>query len=149
MFDRDAASAALTARAEIRRHSPPRGSALAILLERIPALYAPSLYALLLRAGLTADPEPVTLPADDAEGMNLLAGLLQRIGNTGVSLTSAGYLPPTVVAEARQILGPRYAWAGKSTREGDNPTVRAIREATQELGLTRASLYRRMDKHGL
>ncbi|MEE2035264.1 plasmid pRiA4b ORF-3 family protein [Rhodococcus chondri] len=137
LFDLDAASAALTARAEIRRHSPPRGTALAALLARIPALYAPSLYALLLRARLSSDDERVELPARDAEGMTLLAWLLRRTGADGVPLTSSGYLSPAVVAEAREVLGPRYAWAGKSTRELDNPTVLAIRELAQDLGLVR------------
>jgi hypothetical protein len=43
------------------------------------------------------------------------AWLLERVGDEGVKLTAAGYLPPAVVVEAMTELQARQHWIGRAT----------------------------------
>jgi hypothetical protein len=64
--------------------------------------------------------------------------LLGRIGDNGLALTKAGYLPPAVVREAYVELGfNEELLEGRQVREGDSGPVAALRMSAQELGLLR------------
>ena len=63
--------------------------------------------------------------------------LLNRIGLDGVALTSAGYLPPEVVEQTVAALQLGRDWIGKGNREFHTRPVLALRESTQQIGLTR------------
>ncbi|NHN56184.1 plasmid pRiA4b ORF-3 family protein [Calidifontibacter sp. DB0510] len=60
--------------------------------------------------------------------------LLDAIGD-GVTLTSAGYLPPPVVEQVARESGITSWWIGKANREDLTPPVSAIREAARSVGL--------------
>lgn len=64
--------------------------------------------------------------------------LLRHIG-TGVVLTQAGYLPPSVVEGLFIELGLEDQWIGKGNREDHTQPVLRLREAAQDLGLLRKS----------
>jgi hypothetical protein len=53
----------------------------------------------------------------------------------GVSLTSAGYLPPTVVERFAVDAGIAGWWIGKANREDLTPPVAAVRDTARALGL--------------
>lgn len=134
-FDLDAVNGELRRRALLRAHAPAPGSALAALLTQIPEPWAPQLYSLLPRADLRGAVELTDEVA--AHSTAHLAWLLRRIGADGITLTSAGYLPPGVVAAARDELHWAMPWIGNSTREIDNHQIRTLRAVAQQLGLTR------------
>lgn len=67
------------------------------------------------------------------------AWLLERVGDEGVKLTAAGYLPPAVVVEAMTVLGDRVDWIGKGNREDLTIPVLDLRESAQQLKLVRKS----------
>lgn len=61
---------------------------------------------------------------------------LEQIGD-GVTLTAAGYLPPTVVAGIFTELGLADRWIGKGNREDLTPPVHSLRASARHLGLVR------------
>ena len=62
--------------------------------------------------------------------------LLDKVGE-GVTLTSAGWLPPRLVNEAMTQLWPPDTWIGKANREDMTEPVRRLRATAQRLGLIR------------
>jgi hypothetical protein len=63
--------------------------------------------------------------------------LLDRVGDDGIKLTSAGYLPPTHVEAAMTELGLGEEWIGKSNRENQTLPVLHLRETATAMGLLR------------
>jgi hypothetical protein len=64
--------------------------------------------------------------------------LIRRVGDQGLTLTNAGYLPPTAVRESLEVLG--HAWLAESGRkiyESRFPPLLNLRRSAQELGLIR------------
>lgn len=61
--------------------------------------------------------------------------LLNRVGNEGIKLTGAGYLPPVHVAAAMSELGLGEEWIGKGNRENQTAPVLHLRESAQAMGL--------------
>jgi hypothetical protein len=62
--------------------------------------------------------EPVRVEESAAaEAVRPYSWVLGRLGADGVRLTSAGYLPPTVVTEAVSALGWHDRWIGAANRE--------------------------------
>jgi hypothetical protein len=65
------------------------------------------------------------------------AWMLDRVGDDGIRLTAAGYLPPVHVEAAMTELGLDEEWIGKGNREDLTYPVLDLRETTQRLGLLR------------
>ena len=63
--------------------------------------------------------------------------LLDRVGDDGIKLTGAGYLPPVHVEAAMAELGLSEEWIGKGNREIQTVPVLALRESAQAMGLLR------------
>ncbi len=63
--------------------------------------------------------------------------LLDRVGESGITLTGAGYLPPAVVQAAVADLGIAEKWIGKGNREVQTYPVLQLRESAQRAGLLR------------
>ena len=63
--------------------------------------------------------------------------LLDRVGTEGITLTSAGYLPPVHVEAAVTELGLVTEWIGKGNRESQPLPVLDLRESAQQAGLLR------------
>jgi len=73
----------------------------------------------------------------DAEAARLTQtyqALLDVIG-PGVSLTGAGYLPPTIVEQVAERTGITGWWIGKANREDLTPPVAGVRDTARALGL--------------
>ena len=64
--------------------------------------------------------------------------LLRAVG-TGLKLTAAGYLPPSVVKAVFTELSLERRWVGTGTREDSTLPVLALRESATSLGLLRKS----------
>ena len=69
--------------------------------------------------------------------MRRFTWLLQRVGDDGIKLTAAQYLPPVHVEAAMNELDMGDEWIGKGNREDMTFPVLSLREATQRLGLVR------------
>ncbi|MHA6627876.1 plasmid pRiA4b ORF-3 family protein [Pseudonocardia sichuanensis] len=65
------------------------------------------------------------------------AWLLDRVGEDGIRLTGAGYLPPAHVEAAVAELGMADEWVGKNNREDHTRPVLHLRETAQKMGLLR------------
>lgn len=63
--------------------------------------------------------------------------LLNCVGENGIRLTAAGYLPPKVVTAAMDELGWRAYWIGSCTREDTTAPIFELRETAQQLKLLR------------
>ena len=63
--------------------------------------------------------------------------LLDRVGDDGIKLTAAGYLPPVHVAAATAELGLGQDWIGRGNREHQTVPVLVLRETAQRMGLLR------------
>ncbi|MEP7025088.1 MAG: hypothetical protein ABJB47_15105 [Actinomycetota bacterium] len=63
--------------------------------------------------------------------------LLNRVGDGGITLTSAGYLPPAYVAAAMTDLGLREEWPGEGNRENLTIPILHLRESATKMGLLR------------
>jgi hypothetical protein len=86
-------------------------------------------------ADLTA---PVLIDATAAAAMvHPYAWLLDRVGEAGIKLTAAGYLPPADVEAAVSELGLDAEWIGKGNRESQTLPVLDLRETAQRAGLLR------------
>jgi hypothetical protein len=82
--------------------------------------------------------EPVEVDAAAAARMvHPFTWLLRRVGERGIKLTAAGYLPPAHVAAAFDQLGFDEEWIGKGNREDQTLPVLHLRETTQKAGLLR------------
>jgi hypothetical protein len=63
--------------------------------------------------------------------------LLERVGDDGIKLTGAGYLPPAHVEAAMTELGLGEEWIGKGNRESQTLPVLHLRESATAMGLLR------------
>ncbi|MBP2369081.1 plasmid pRiA4b ORF-3 family protein [Pseudonocardia parietis] len=82
--------------------------------------------------------EPAALDADTAARMvRPYTWLLDRVGDRGITLTSAGYLPPAHVEAAATELGLDDEWIGKHNRENQTLPVLELRESARKAGLLR------------
>ena len=63
--------------------------------------------------------------------------LLDRVGDGGIKLTAAGYLPPAHVAAAVAELGLGQEWTGGGSREHQTVPVLVLRQTAQRMGLLR------------
>jgi hypothetical protein len=82
--------------------------------------------------------EPVEIDATDAAAaVRPYTWLLDRVGDDGITLTGAGYLPPAHVTAAVAELGVADEWPGRHNREVRTLPVLHLRETAQEFGLLR------------
>jgi hypothetical protein len=63
--------------------------------------------------------------------------LLDQVGDSGIKLTAAGYLPPAHVAAATAELRLREEWVRPGNREHQTVPVLVLRETAQRMGLLR------------
>lgn len=75
--------------------------------------------------------------ATAARMVRAYAWLLDRVGDDGVKLTGAGYLPPMHVEAAVAELGLGEEWIGKGSRENQTLPVLRLRESAMAMGLLR------------
>ncbi|WP_432487064.1 plasmid pRiA4b ORF-3 family protein [Kineococcus sp. SYSU DK018] len=114
-------------------------AALVAILPRISPGLAERLVALAREAvphqHLTGVPQEGTAARQTAG----IRWLLDQVGDDGVVLTQAGYLPPTVVAAAFDALSIDPLWRGRAARprESDVVPLALLRSALQDLGLLR------------
>jgi hypothetical protein len=86
---------------------------------------------------------PVMIDSTSAAGsVRPYTWLLSRIGQDGIRLTSAGYLPPRVVTDAITSLGWEDRWVGACNRENQTLPVLELRQSARRLGLVR--VYRKV-----
>ena len=69
--------------------------------------------------------------------LNAYRLLLHQVGDGGITLTQAGYLPPTYVEAVGDILHLGDFWPGTNNREIHAYPVLQFRETAQRLGLLR------------
>jgi hypothetical protein len=82
--------------------------------------------------------ERVDIDAETAAGMvRRYRWLLERVGEDGIKLTSAGYLPPAVVRAAMTELELRDEAPGAGNREHQSEPVLFLRRSAQAVGLLR------------
>ncbi len=94
----------------------------------------PLLEELVARAGLTAQPD---VSAEvSAHMVRHYVWFLDVLGEDGVRLTSAGYLPPVLVEQTLDRIG-RDDWIGKANREDQTWPVLFFRESVLQLRLAR------------
>jgi len=135
-FDDDAANRALGRLAldgPAVSELPARLAQLREAIRFVPAQRA--LRQLLSDAGLD---EPAEISSDDAALMVArYMWLLNRVGDDGIALTSAGYLPPVHVKAAVTEPGISDEWIGRGNREVQTLPVLDLRESAQRAGLVR------------
>ena len=76
-------------------------------------------------------------PDTAGQMMRPYAWLLDRVGDDGITLTAAGYLPPVHVEAAVADLGLAEDWIGKGNREVETLPVWDLRTSAQAMGLLR------------
>jgi Plasmid pRiA4b ORF-3-like protein len=82
--------------------------------------------------------QPVLIDAETAARMvRPYSWLLNRVGDDGIKLTSAGYLPPAHVEAAMTDLDLGEEWIGKGNRENQTLPVLHLRESAASMGLLR------------
>lgn len=82
--------------------------------------------------------DPVLIGADTAAAaVRPYAWLLDRVGDDGIKLTQAGYLPPVHVEAAFAELGFDKVWIGAGNREDLTYPVLSLRQSAQRIGLLR------------
>ena len=86
-------------------------------------------------AALAGKPDIDTVTA--ARMVRPYAWLLDRVGDEGIRLTGAGYLPPAHVEAAATELGLLEDWMGKGNRETQTLPVLHLRETATKMGLLR------------
>lgn len=133
-FDVDEVNGALSSRGGLRAPAFDPDSPLGDLLARIhiPLSVAEALDAM-------AAPPPTVDPTELRQFGDRYRWLLDRIGDDGVKLTAAGYLPPLLVNEIAVALGLDDLWIGTANREHHTIPVLQFRESTQDLRLLRRS----------
>lgn len=131
-FDTVEVNGALSVRGGLRAPSIDPDSPLGDLLARI---YVPPSIGDALDA--LAAPPPVVPPNERRQFGDHYRWLLDRVGDDGVKLTAAGYLPPAVVTEIAVALGLDDFWIGTANREHHTVPVLHFRESAQQLGLLR------------
>lgn len=97
----------------------PRGDDLAARLSRLPS-------------------EPPSTTADERRSaLSAYLWFLDRVGDDGLPLTSAGYLRPDDVAATSRVIPDAAGWIGKANREVQTAPVLLFRSALTSLGLLR------------
>src|SRR5215468_9512244 len=82
--------------------------------------------------------QPVLVDAETAARMvHPYAWLLNCVGDSGIKLTSAGYLPPVHVEAAMTELSLGEEWTGEGNRENQTLPVLHLRESAAHMGLLR------------
>jgi Plasmid pRiA4b ORF-3-like protein len=82
--------------------------------------------------------QPVHIDAGTAARMvRPYAWLLNSVGDDGIRLTGAGYLPPAHVEAAMAELDLGEEWIGKGNRENQTLPVLHLRESAAKMGLLR------------
>lgn len=83
--------------------------------------------------------QPVDPPDLETKSLMLerFSAFLEQVGDDGITLTQAGYLPPRHVEAVATILHLEDSWIGKNNREVQTYRVLEFRESTQRLGLLR------------
>lgn len=105
------------------------------LLERLRGPHAGFIAGLVAAAALH---RPVLAEAGPvAAAVRPYTWLLGRVGDEGIALTSAGYLPPPVVAEAVTVLGWQQAGGGATSREHLTPPLLELRHSARRMALVR------------
>ena len=131
-FEIDEVNGALSARGGLRAPVIDPDSPLGDLLSRI---YMPPSIGDALDT--LAAPLPVVDPSERRQFGAHYRWLLDRVGDDGVKLTAAGYLPPALVHETAVALGLDDLWIGTANREHHTVPVLHFRESAQQLGLLR------------
>jgi len=90
-------------------------------------------------AALPADPSPWPSPDERAAALHAITWFLDRVGDGGLALTSAGYLKPVDVQATAEVLPTTIPWIGKNNREVQTGPVLWFRESLQRTGLVRKS----------
>jgi hypothetical protein len=135
-FDREATNEALQLALDpslrAAAHSPVAGPVLRSLAGR------PSWYLLIDLLHTARLHEPVEVDAGTAAtAVRRLTWMLDRVGDGGIKLTAAGYLPPRDVEAATTELALEDEFFGKGNREDQTLPVLTLRQARQQLGLVR------------
>lgn len=105
------------------------------LVARMPVPLRSGLRALLKRTGAL---EPAQIDEHMASTMvRPFAWLLSRVGDGGITLTKAGWLPPAVVSDAVRDLGWHDRVVGAANREENAIPVLSLRENAEQFGLLR------------
>jgi len=134
-LDRDAGSRAALIYFREHRVSSRFGLALELLLETL------SPEAELLISGyfcVAADVAEQAISEEDARrGTKVFRDFLDLVGDDGIALTDAGFLPPAAVTRMMSLLDPSHQWFGASNREAQTRPLHELREAATRLGLTR------------
>jgi hypothetical protein len=131
-FDGEAVNGALSVVGGLRAPAIDPDSPLGELLARA---HMPSSIGEALDA-LAASPPSVDAAEPETFGAHY-RWLLNRIGDEGVKLTAAGYLPPALVSETVDALELNDHWNASTNREHHIPEVLHFRESAQHLGLLR------------
>ncbi len=108
-------------------------SPLGDLLSRIDLIPVELLVAIEAALQPTVEPD-VEAKAAMLERVNRL---LDQVGDAGITLTQAGYLPPAHVEAVAEFLRLDDIWIGKNNREVQTYPVLEFRESAQRLGLLR------------
>ncbi|MGP0079841.1 plasmid pRiA4b ORF-3 family protein [Mycobacterium sp.] len=108
------------------------------LADLLGAVRTTSQRRLLRRMMGVAMQEPVLIDLDAATtAVRPYAWLIDRVGDDGIKLTTAGYLPPVHVEAAFTELDLADAWIGMGNREQLTIPVLRLRESAQRMGLLR------------
>lgn len=78
---------------------------------------------------------PTEVSDDEAARLTEPFRILLDLVGSGVTLTSAGYLPPAVVEQIAERSGITAWWIGKANREDLTPPVAQVRDLARALGL--------------
>lgn len=105
------------------------------LLHQVRDGYAHRELRWLIGAALAGKPDIDTATA--ARMVRPYVWLMDRVGDDGIRLTGAGYLPPAHVEAAATELGVLEDWMGKGNREIQTPPVLHLRETATKMGLLR------------
>jgi Plasmid pRiA4b ORF-3-like protein len=82
--------------------------------------------------------QPILIDADTAAvAVGRYTWLLNLVGEDGIKLTQAGYLPPKYVAAAVTELDLDEVWIGRGNREDLTYPVLHLRQSAQRIGLLR------------
>jgi len=87
--------------------------------------------------GAALDAKPDVDPGTAARMVRPYTWLLDHVGDDGIRLTAAGYLPPVHVQAAVKALALSQEWIGAGNREVQTLPVLLLRETATKMGLLR------------
>ena len=94
--------------------------------------------AMVIRLLTLLNDRPVrTGPEERASVLAPMLWFLDRVGEDGLALTSAGYLRPVDVSAAAHVVPGGARWVGRANREAHTYPVLRFRESLQGMGLVR------------